>query len=196
MWPVYLFAVVFASQLLGVRIYNYFNIYLKSTGRYSVEMVNVIPTAGYGFQVVMALLYAWTSDAIGMRVPSIVAAASISLIGCIILSVYPYENPTAMMAGWILTYAQMGASALIMSYLNELLSFSTEHRLVTIGIVETFGFTMNAWVILLAYPSGKAPNFPVGYEMAAMFFALEIVSILAIGYCAKRWKPAPRSYFG
>lgn len=94
------------------------------------------------------------------------------------------------MAGWFLTYAQTGASALIMSYVNELLSFSAEHRLIVIGVVETSGFVMNAWVILFTYPSGEAPRFTIGYEMASIFFALEAVMILVIWYCTKRWKPA------
>lgn len=40
MWPVYLFSIVFSAQLLGIRIYNYFTIYLKDTGLYTVEQVN------------------------------------------------------------------------------------------------------------------------------------------------------------
>lgn len=190
MWPVYLFSIVFASQLLGMRIINYFTIYLKSTGLYTVEEVNIIPTGGFGIQVVTTLFYAWLSDGIGRRTPSIVIAASLSLIGCIILSVYPEHNHAAMMAGWLLAYAQMGASALILTKLNEILSFSNEHRLVVIGIVDTFGFVMNAWVILLTYPSGDAPRFSIGYEMAAMFFAIEIIGILVISYCSRKWKPS------
>ena len=191
-WPVYLFGIIFASQLIGNRIYNYFAIYLKSTKRYTVEEVNIIPTAGFGFQVGMALIYAWLSDGFKTRPPFIALAASISAIGCIILSIYPEHNHTAMMAGWILTYAQAGASALMLSYLQELLTFSTEQRLVTIGIIETFGFAMNAWVILLAYNSGQAPKFDVGYEIALMFFLLEAVGIIVIWFCAKKWPPKPR----
>ncbi|EMR72596.1 putative major facilitator superfamily transporter protein [Eutypa lata UCREL1] len=190
MWPVYLFSIVFSAQLLGIRIYNYFTIYLKDTGLYTVEQVNLIPTGAFAFQAVLALIYAWTSDAIHERAPVIAFAACFALIGTIILSVYPEQNHTAMMAGWFLTYAQTGASALIMSYVNELLSFSAEHRLIVIGVVETSGFVMNAWVILFTYPSGEAPRFTIGYEMASMFFALEAVMILVIWYCTKRWKPA------
>lgn len=191
-WPVYLFSIAFTCQLLGIRIYNYFTIYLKDVG-YSVEKTNLIPTGAFAFCAGMTLIYAWTSDAIGQRVPVIWVAATISLIGCIILSVYPEHNPTAMMAGWVLTYGQTGASALIMSYCNEVLSYSTEQRLVVIGIVETCGFVMNAWVILFTYPSGEAPRFSIGYEMAAMFFALEIVTMAAVWYCATRFKPGPKA---
>ncbi|RTE84233.1 hypothetical protein BHE90_001316 [Fusarium euwallaceae] len=192
-WPVYLFSIIFAAQLLGVRICNYFTIYLKSTGRYTVEQVNVIPTGGFAIQVVTTLFYAWLADGIRRREPSIYIASTISLVGCIILSIYPEHNHAAMMAGWFLAYGEAGASALIMTMINELLSFSTEQRLVVIGIVETFGFTMNAWVILLTYNSGEAPKFKIGYEMAAMFFAIEIVALAAIWYCTRRWRPGPKA---
>ncbi|KAI1385681.1 MFS general substrate transporter [Hypoxylon trugodes] len=190
MWPVYLFSIVFASQLLGQRVNNYFTIYLKGTGLYTVEQVNLIPTGAYGLQIALTLIYAWLSDGIGKRTPSIVIAAGISVIGCIILSIYPEKNHIAMMVGWFLAHGQLGASALILTYINETLSFSNEHRLIVIGIVETFGFIMVSWGILLAYPSGEAPKFAIGYEMAAMFFCLEIVGITAVWFCNKKWKPS------
>ncbi|KAF4119294.1 Major Facilitator Superfamily [Geosmithia morbida] len=192
-WPVYLFSLAFGSQLLGSRVTNYFAIYLKDTGRYTVQQVNIIPTAGNGFQAGLGLVFAWVSDGIGMRHPVILFAAVISLVGCIILSVYPERNTTAMMAGWILAYGELSASALIFSWVNEALSFSAEQRLITIGIVESFGFVMNAWVILFTYDSGEAPRFSIGYQMAAMFFAIEMLSVIAIWYCYKKWKPAPRA---
>ncbi|KAK6074606.1 pantothenate transporter [Seiridium cupressi] len=145
MWPVYLFSTVFTAQVLGIRIYNYFTIYPKDVD-YSIEESNLIPTAAFAFQAV---------------------TSSISLIGCIIISVYPEENPAAMMAGWFLTYGET----------------------VVIGVVETCAFVMNAWVILFVYPSGDAPHFSIGYEMAAALFALEIVSIGAAWFCAVKWKP-------
>lgn len=191
-WPVYVFSVAFASQLLAIRIYNYFTIYLKDTGRYTVEQVNIIPTAGFAFQTVTALIMAWTSDAIGKRAPSIFFGITVGITGTIILCFYPEHNHSLMLAGWILTYGQSGASALIMTWINETLSFSTEQRLVVIGVVETFGFAMNAWVILFTYNSGEAPRFRIGYQMATMFFAVEALAIGAVLFCEKKWKPGPR----
>lgn len=188
MWPVYVFSIAFAAQVLGIRVYNYFTVYLKAEG-YSVEATNLIPTGAFGLQAVLTLMYAWLSDGIGKRLPSIYIGVTLAMIGTIILSIYPEQNKAAMMVGWYLTYAETGCAALIMAYLNETLSFSAEHRLVAIGTVETFAFVMNAWVILFAYDSGEAPHFSVGYEMATMFFALEGVFMAVAWYCSKRWKP-------
>ena len=98
-WPVYLFNLAFICHVLGIRTYSYFNVWLKSTKRWSVEEVNLIPTAAYGTQIFFTLSYAWNSDALRMHWPVIIFACFIALTGCIILSVYPEHNIAAMMAG-------------------------------------------------------------------------------------------------
>jgi len=185
-WPVYLFCSIFIVHVLGIRIYSYFNLWLKSTKKWSVEEINIIPSAGYGLQIIFTLSYAWTSDAIRSRWPVIIFACLVSLIGCIILSVWPSDNITAMMAGWLLTFCETGAGALIISWVNEICSESAEQRTIIIGIVEAVAFTFQAWVPLFVYNTTYAPQFPIGYQMAAGFFAMEILLTLVIWYLAKK----------
>lgn len=66
-WHVYLFCSIFIVHVLGIRMYSYMNLWLQDTGRFSVEEVNIILTAGYGLQICCTLTYAWTSDVIGRR---------------------------------------------------------------------------------------------------------------------------------
>ncbi|KAJ5594390.1 uncharacterized protein N7459_000598 [Penicillium hispanicum] len=186
-WPVWLFSTVFITHVLGLRIYSYFNVWLKSTGRYSVEQVNVIPSAGYGLQIIFTLMYAWTSDFLRMRWPVIVFACVPALVGTIILSVWPEHNTAAMMAGWLLTYIETGAGIIFTSWVNETCGFSAEHRVIVIGVMEAISFTFNAWVPLLAYNTGQEPHFKVGYQMAAMFFAVEMVLTVVIAAVERRW---------
>ncbi|KAL5335707.1 major facilitator superfamily domain-containing protein [Aspergillus crustosus] len=166
-WPVWLFSTVCIAHVLGLRIYSYVNVWLKSTGDYTTKQVNVIPSAGYSLQIICTLLYAWTSDYLQMRYPVIMFAWIPAIIGTIILSIWPEQNTPAMMAGWLLTYA--------------------EHRIVVIGVMEAVAFTFNAWVPLLVYNSGEGPHFRIGYQMAAMFFAIELVLAGVIAAVEKRW---------
>jgi ACS family pantothenate transporter-like MFS transporter len=191
-WPVYLFTIAFICHVLGIRVYSYFNLWLTSTKRYSVEQVNIIPTAGYGLQILFTLSYAWTSDAIRMRWPVIIFACLVALTGTIILSIYPNDNIPAMMTGWLLTFCETGAGALFITWVNEVCSHSTEQRLIVIGVVETFAFTFNAWVPLLAYNTGEAPKFKYGYQLASMFFAIEIILVGIILYASKNWNPGKK----
>ena len=187
-WPVYLFSSAFIAHVCGIRIYSYFNVWLKSTKRYSVEEVNLIPTAGYALQIICTLCYAWVSDGIKNRWPVIIFACFIALVGTIILSIWPSQNISAMMAGWLLTFCGTGAGALSIAWINEVCSYSSEHRLIIIAVVETMAFTFQAWVPLFAYNTSQAPHFKIGYQMAAMFFAVEIILTLVIVWAAKRWK--------
>lgn len=176
-WPVYLFSGAFISHVLGIKIYSYFNVWLKSTKRWSVEEINIIPTAGYGMQILFTIPYAWISDALRMRAPVITFACVVALVGCIILSIWPSENIPAMMTGWLLTFCETGAGALFITWINEVCGFSQEHRIIVIAIVETMAYTFQAWVPLLAYNTGEAPHFKYGYQLTCMFFALEIVFV-------------------
>jgi ACS family pantothenate transporter-like MFS transporter len=179
-WHVYLFCAIFIAHVLGIRIYSYFNLWLKDTGRWTTEEVNIIPSAGYGLQICCTLFYAWTSDAIQSRWQLIILACVVAMTGTIILSVWPEDNHSALMAGWLLTFCETGAGALIITWINELLGSSAEHRALVIGVVETAAFTFQAWVPLFAYPTGSAPRFPIGYELATMFFGVEIILTLVI----------------
>lgn len=186
-WPIYLFSSIFIAHVCAIRIYSYFNLWLKSTHLYSTEEVNIIPTAGYGLQIVCTLTYAWVSDAVRSRWPLIIVACLVALIGTIILSIWPSENISAMMAGWLLTFCETGAGALIITWINEICGHNAEHRAIIIGVVETMAFTFSAWVPLLVYNTGEAPHFKIGYQIAAMFFSVEIVLTLVILLCWKRW---------
>lgn len=186
-WPVWLFSIAFIPHVLGLRIYSYFTVWLKSTKRYSVEEVNVIPSAGYGAQIAFTLLYAWTSDFLQMRWPVIVVACIPAIIGTSILSAWPEHNTAAMMAGWILTYIETGAGIIFTSWISETCGFSAEHRIIVLGVVEAMSFTFNAWVPLLAYNTSQEPHFKYGYQLAAMFFAFELVMALVIAVVEKRW---------
>lgn len=186
-WPVWLFSAIFIAHVLGIKVYSYFNLWLKATGQWTTEQVNEIPSAGYGLQILFTLSYAWTSDALQTRWPIIVFAALVALVGAIILSVYPADNIPAMMAGWLLTFCETGAGALLVTWASEVCTSSAEQRAIVIGVMETLAFTFAAWVPLFIFDTGEAPQFRIGYKMAAMFFALEIILALIIRVCEKKW---------
>lgn len=186
-WPVWLFSAIFVVHVLGIRVYSYFNLWLEATGRWTTEQVNEIPTAGYALQIVFTLSYAWTSDALRTRGPIIAFAALVALVGAVILAVYPADDVAAMMAGWLLTFGETGAGALMVTWANEVCTASAEQRVIVIGVMETLAFSFSAWVPLSIYDTGEAPRFRIGYKMAALFFALEMILVVIIRACEKKW---------
>ncbi|KAL4797117.1 major facilitator superfamily domain-containing protein [Aspergillus venezuelensis] len=80
---------------------------------------------------------------------------------------------------------------LFTSWVSETCGFSAEHRVVVIGVMEAIAFILNAWVPLLVYNTGEGPHFRIGYQMAAMLFAVELLMAGGIAVVEKRW-PARR----
>lgn len=193
-WPVYLFTVSFVCYIQATRVYTYFNVWLKSTGRYSVEKVNLIPTAGFGILVFFTLVFAWTSDGLRTRWPIIVWGASMSLIGAIILSVTVTHdhaadpNIPAILAGFFLTYLTTGTAGVYMTYITEVLGYNYLHRAMVIALTDTIAYVFVAWLPLITFNTGEAPYFHIGYKITAVFLALQIVTIMMVPV-AQRYFP-------
>ena len=74
-----------------------------------------------------------------------------------------------------------------MAWINEVCSYSFEHRAIIIAIAETLAFALNAWVPLLTFNTGEAPWFRIGYEISVMFFSLQAIFTLALAYAERKW---------
>ncbi|KAI3607672.1 major facilitator superfamily transporter [Moniliophthora roreri] len=164
--------------------FAYMNLWLKNTGKYSTAEVNVIPTGGYGLQIVMALIYSWTSDATESRWPVIAFGAILPLIGNIILSIWPASD-AAKFAGFYLNFTVTGCGALTLSWASELTSYNAEYRAMTIGFLNTASYVFNAWVPNLIFPASRAPNYSSGYKVTSVFFAVFFLGTLTNAYLAK-----------
>jgi ACS family pantothenate transporter-like MFS transporter len=113
------------------------NLWLKSTGQYTVSQINLIPTGGYALQLISALVYSVTSDYIRLRWPVILFGATVALIGNVILAVWPVDD-RAKFAGFFLSFTITPCGALTLSWANELISsVGAEHRAIVIGFLTT-----------------------------------------------------------
>jgi MFS transporter, ACS family, pantothenate transporter len=167
------------------------NLWLQSLDMYSVAKINVIPSGGYAIEIVMALIYAVTSDAIGMRWPVIMSGGAMGLIGGILLSVWNIPFGAKYFA-WFMTFAPVGTGALLFAWGNELCGQSAEERAILLGWLNTMGYTFNAWVPLYAYPSGEAPYYKYGYKINAALWGVYILGIPVILWFATRF-PAKKA---
>ena len=178
-WPIYLFSLSFICHVVAIRLYGYMNLWLKSTGTFSISQINNLPTAGYGLQIFATLCWAWLSDAVGNRWSIITLACTPAIIGSIILWVWP-SNQSALFAGWYLMFAETGAGALFISWMSETLGTAVEQRYLMIGVAEATSFIFTAAIPIYLYPADKAPRYPYAYPITFMFFTLEAVVTLVI----------------
>jgi ACS family pantothenate transporter-like MFS transporter len=162
------------------------NLWLKSLDIYSVAKINVIPSGGYAIEIVMALVYAITSDALGVRWPVIMAGATIGLIGGTLLAVWDLPFGAKYLA-WFLTFAPVGTGALLFAWGNEVCGDSAEERAILLGWLNTMGYTFNAWVPLYAYPANEAPYYKSGYKVNAALWGVYLIGIPVILWFSKKF---------
>ncbi|WVQ94995.1 hypothetical protein IAU59_002087 [Kwoniella sp. CBS 9459] len=176
-WLPWAFFVPYTCFVVGLGSYAYMNLWLKSTPQYKgATPVNVIPTGGYGLSILMSLVYAWTSDALRTRWPICFIGGFPPLIGNIILSTWPAGNP-AKFAGFFLNFTATPIGAIMLAWVNEIMSSSGEARAIVVGFLNTGAYTINAWAPNLIFPASQAPHYKAGYKVTTAFFGIWIISI-------------------
>ncbi|KAF5362946.1 hypothetical protein D9758_007078 [Tetrapyrgos nigripes] len=184
-WVPWFFVVPYTCDVVGLGSYTYMNLWLKSTGKYTVSQINTIPTGGYALQIVFGLVYSWASDILQTRWPIIAFAALLPLTGNIILASWPASD-TAKFVGFYLNFTITGTGALTFAWINELMSSNAENRAIVIGFINTMSYVINAWAPNVIFPASKAPNYPAGYKVTSVFFAVYLLGTVFNAYYASR----------
>ncbi|KAK6909234.1 hypothetical protein L486_01112 [Kwoniella mangroviensis CBS 10435] len=187
-WIPWTFFIPYTCFVVGLGSYAYMNLWLKATPPWKgdVTAINVIPTGGYALSIVMSLVYAWSSDALGTRWPICFIGGFPPLVGNIILSVWPAKNSTKF-AGFFLNFTATPIGAIMLAWVNEIMASSGEARAITIGFLNTSAYTINAWAPNLIFPASQAPHYKAGYKVTTAFFAIWIVSIPIILVLLRTW---------
>jgi MFS transporter, ACS family, pantothenate transporter len=184
-WPI-VFLVPYICFVTALDIAAFMNLWLKSLDKYSVEKINEIPTGGYALEIVSALIFAIYADYTGQRWVVITAAGLLGMIGGIILSAQS-SNVSATFAGWYFTFMPVGAGAVLFAWVNELCQSNAEQRGFMIGLLNTIAYVFSAFLPLLIYPSSKAPKYPVGYKVNAVFWVIFALGGPVGWFLAKRY---------
>jgi ACS family pantothenate transporter-like MFS transporter len=169
-WPV-IFLIPYICFVNALDISAFMNLWLKSLKIYSVEKINEIPTGGYAIEIVSALVFAIYADYTGRRWVVITAAGLLGMIGGIILACQP-ASIAATFVGWYFTFIPVGAGAVLFAWVNELCQSNAEQRGFMLGLLNTIAYVFSAFIPLLIYPSSKAPKYPVGYKVNAVFWVI------------------------
>ncbi|KAK7202716.1 major facilitator superfamily domain-containing protein [Myxozyma melibiosi] len=154
---------------------GYFNLWLKSTGKFSVEMINILPTAGNAISIVVTYTFSMLSDLTGRRGPFAFAVMIVPFFCNIVLAVWniPYKFKLAVQ---LLNYAGFGYQPIVIAWAAEAFQDDAETRGLVVGFGNTINYAMSAWLPLVMYPTNLAPHYPVGYQISAMFYGLAMLT--------------------
>ncbi|KAK9466034.1 major facilitator superfamily domain-containing protein [Lipomyces arxii] len=174
-WKMYSFMLAFSTPALN-NATGYFNLWLKSLKKYSVEEINIIPTGGNAVSIVYGLFFSWLSDATGLRWQLILVSVLPPLVGCIMLSIWNIEFG-AKMAAFFLLYAGSTSQPMTLVWGTEVLQESTEVRGMSVAFADTITNAFIAWLPIVIFPTVKAPHYSVGYQVTAGLIGLQIIGV-------------------
>ncbi|KAK7203010.1 putative pantothenate transporter [Myxozyma melibiosi] len=186
-WKIYAFIMAFSTPAINGAT-GYFNLWLKSLDKYSVQMINIIPTGGNAISIVYGFVFSWVSDWTRIRWPLILLSVIPPLVGCIMLSVWDIAFG-AKMAAFFLLFASSASQPLTLVWATELFQDSTEMRGALTAAADTFTNAILAWLPVVAYPAAHAPEYKgyASYKMSAGMIGAQIVGVLNLAFWA-RWE--------
>ncbi|PPJ52275.1 hypothetical protein CBER1_10276 [Cercospora berteroae] len=162
-WHVYLLTIlyiIFINTGPSSSI-NPFSLWLKESG-YSVELINIIPTAQSAVQAVATIVIAIFSDYWRQRAAWMSVSTFFGLLYSIILAIWTVPSGLKWFAFFIYRMS-VPYGPISMSWANEICGADAEERSIVLGLMNSFGYAFNAWLPLLTYPQVDAPVFRKGF---------------------------------
>lgn len=165
---------------------GYFNLWLSSTKKYSVEMVNILPTAGNAISIVVTYTCALLSDLTGRRGPFVFGVILIPFFCNIVLAIWNISFKFKLAVN-LLNYAGFAYQPVVISWAAEAFQDDAETRGLVVGFGNTINYAMSAWLPLVLYPTNLAPHYPLGYKISAMFYGVALLTVPMFWYYV-RWE--------
>ncbi|KAF9074172.1 major facilitator superfamily domain-containing protein, partial [Rhodocollybia butyracea] len=127
--------------------------------KYSIAQINLYPLGQNAVQIVSTLVWAWWSDAIGLRWPPIIVAGTWGMIVAILLAATPVYTHIARR--WALYYMipiTGGLSGIILAWANELTGYDSEKRAFVVASCNMWAYVMQAWLPIVIFPQEEQPR--------------------------------------
>ncbi|GAB7333686.1 hypothetical protein MBLNU13_g05233t1 [Cladosporium sp. NU13] len=162
-----------------------FTLWLKATGKYSVELINIIPTSQAAIQLVLTVLFAIFSDHWRNR-PALMSVSTFwGFVTSVILAVWTVPAGLKWFA-FEMFRAYVPYGPISMTWANEICSADAEERSIVLGIMNAFGYAVNAWLPYLVFPAVDAPRFRKGFIFSTIMFVAQAAITWAVWYMQKR----------
>lgn len=175
---------IFASNTEMFSTNAIMNLWLKSTGDYSIEQVNYLPSAVAGVGILGTLFFGWYSDFTKQRWHVGVALAFTAIIsGAMML------NPPSRGGKFFALYLnglQYASQTVMFVWANDLTRKDDAKRAIVLASMNTFAIAVYMFWSLVFYNATQVPDWRAGsIAMMAMGVAL-LLATLACYYLQRR----------
>ncbi|KAH7128908.1 major facilitator superfamily transporter [Dactylonectria macrodidyma] len=159
-WQVYAFTAGYSFWTLTCGSYamQYFTLYLKSTGWYTIPEINNIPTCIGAINFLFMISTGYMADKIGNRGPVCFAVGSLLTFCYAVLTVWSVPHDLRM-AAFILLGCYGCYTPLLAGWANEACGGDQQKRAFILGFMVSVGQAVVIPFQQLQLPSGQAPEF-------------------------------------
>ncbi|KAJ0426593.1 alpha/beta-hydrolase [Aspergillus carlsbadensis] len=195
-WQLYVFAIAYSLWTLtcGSYVMQYFTLWLKATGDYSIPQINSIPTSLGAVNFVFMISTGYTIDILGpKRRGAICAAVGSLLIFCYAVMV-AWDVPDRLkMAAFILAGCYGCYTPILAGWCNSVCGGDQQLRAFVLAFMVSLGQAVVIPFQQLQFPSGQAPEFkethgwPSGLAFVIALTIFTGVGIDASQRIAERW---------
>ncbi|KAM0721459.1 hypothetical protein Q7P37_002383 [Cladosporium fusiforme] len=162
-----------------------FTLWLKDTGKYSIELINIIPTSQAAVQLVLTVLFAIFSDHWRNR-PALMSVSTFwGFFTSVILAIWTVPDGLKWFA-FEMFRAYVPYGPISMAWANEICSSDAEERAIVLGIMNALGYAVNAWLPYLVFPAVDAPRFHKGFIFSTVMFVAQAVITWTVWYMHRR----------
>ncbi|KAL5343570.1 alpha/beta-hydrolase [Aspergillus crustosus] len=161
-WQLYTFSIAYSMWTLtcGSYVMQYFTLWLKSTGEYSIPQINNIPTCIGAVNFVFMLGTGYVVDLVGAKGRGAVCAA----VGCLWIFCFAvltaWDVPDKLkMAAFIICGCYGCFTPLLAGWVNSVCGGDQQLRAFVLGFMVSLGQAVVIPFQQLQFPSGQAPEF-------------------------------------
>ncbi|KAE9377496.1 MFS general substrate transporter [Stipitochalara longipes BDJ] len=163
---------------------SFFNLWLKAE-KYSVVLINTIPTAGSALQVIFAISFGTIADLTGKRKHTANVVSVLTLVANIILSIW-YVPKGALWFAFFFSFVSSSAQPIIIAWGHEITQHDAELRQLLVATGNIFTYIFSATMPLAIFPTQDAPHYKYAYQLLCMFGVLAIIGTYLLDYLYKR----------
>lgn len=189
-WQLWTFSIAYAfwSLTAGSYVMQFFGLWLKAEGTYSVPQINNLPTVMGAINFFFMVGTGFISDKIGKRGPVCLAVGSLLTFVFIIFTIWDVPSKLKM-AAFFLSGCYGCFTPLLAGWINSVCGGDQQLRAFSLAFMASFGMAVVIPFQQYQFPSSEAPAYASthGYGSALAFVVgLTIWTGITIPFIEKR----------
>ncbi|KAF3808301.1 Pantothenate transporter liz1 [Colletotrichum gloeosporioides] len=183
-WLGFVFLWIFASNTEMFSTNAIMNLWLSSTGNYSVEQVNYIPTGVAGVGIAATLLLGWYSDFTKRYWHVGIILSSTAIVSGAIMLQPPTRG--AKFFALFLNGCQYASQTVLFAWANAVTREDDAKRAVILAAMNTFAIAVYMFWSLIFYSATQGPDWMEGSIAMMCMGASLFVTTLGVWYLTRR----------